>query len=164
MSKVGWIESPYGKYPAGPEVALRYASYCMSCMYLNYNCDFVYIAPHMCYGHLPQKPLAPDNQIEKLGEESVARATCWYEGKSSEPERDFSAIRKHADVVFFFVDLGVSPEMRKSIDECEKTNKKMFFFKLKNLSALLAIKPNKDDADQTLLGFLIQKEKLFPDD
>ncbi len=157
MSKVGWIESPYGDHSAGPAAALRYASYCMSFLYLNDDCDFVYIAPHMCYGHLPEE-IIEKNDLAPFKEENIARATCWYKGKPVKAYRDFSAMRNTADVVYFFLDLGFSEGMQKSMDECKKLKKKTVCYSLLSLKDDLIRKKNKDAADETLLHYLLEKE------
>jgi hypothetical protein len=130
----------------------------MSFLYLNDDLDFVYIAPHMCYGHLPEEIIEKSSPGASFKEANIARATCWYKGKPEKVYRDFSAMRNQADVVYFFLDLGFSEGMQRSMDECKKLKKKTVCYSLVNLKYDLIRKAHKDAADNDLLQYLFELE------
>lgn len=151
--KLYWIESPYTIPGLSTSAALRYASYCMSYLYQQYD-DCVVIAPHMCYGNLPIEPL------ESVGDKEDALATSWHPMKQHRVYRDFSGVREKADHVFFFMDLGNSKGMQQSwwsnIQKMNSTRRKVPHL-LENLEK----KEHKDFVDGELIAYLRQIPATF---
>lgn len=148
-----WFESPYVHEKLSTAATLRYASYCMSQIALQEECNVM--CPHMVYGNLPKKLFEGTQENTEISDRCKSLATSWYPGKIP-VWRDYSALRKQCDEIYVCVDLGVTRGMQRVIDENVKETTQLSIGEY--LIQCLPTLEGRDAVDEELLQYLHERQ------